>query len=173
MYSPTTVNRHWFRKTQLCVKRYATAAALSASCLPQLVEAHGHRIAGIPSFPLVVDIDNVEKTKVAFHLFQKLNIDADIEAVKDSRRLRAGNGKGHGASRRHVQKCGPLLITNGEKVELGFRNIAGVEIVDVHNVNVLQLAPGGRAGRLVVWTKKAFAALDDIWSKKSGFILPR
>jgi len=44
-----------------------------------------------------------------------------------------------------------------------FRNLPGVELVSVHRLNLLQLAPGGHLGRFVIWTEGAFKALDEVF----------
>lgn len=60
-----------------------------------------------------------------------------------------------------------------------FRNIPGVDLIDVSRLNLLKLAPGGHVGRFVIWTESAFKKLDALygtWKKKStlksGYNLP-
>src|SRR5690606_29446943 len=60
-----------------------------------------------------------------------------------------------------------------------FRN-TGVELSNVHRLNLLQLAPGGHLGRFIIWTQDAFEALNQIFgtstqvsSEKKNFRLPR
>ncbi|KAE8664418.1 60S ribosomal protein L4-1 [Hibiscus syriacus] len=66
------------------------------------------------------------------------------------------------------------------KLVKAFRNIPGVEIVNVERLNLLKLAPGGHLGRFIVWTKSAYEKLDSIYGsfdkpseKKKGYVLPR
>ena len=61
-----------------------------------------------------------------------------------------------------------------------FRNIPGVDTIQVGNLNLLKLAPGGHVGRFCVWTEAAFKKLDGLygsWHKastaKSGCNLPQ
>lgn len=182
MFAPTKVWRRWHRRVNRGQRRFAVCSALAASAVPALVMARGHRIADIPEVPLVLssaDLASVKKTKQALALLSSVHADADIEKVKASRGLRAGQGKSR--NRRFVQRRGPLLVTNGETgIAQAFRNLAGVEITNVHRLNLLQLAPGGHVGRFIVWTQDAFAALDAVFGKpgapskeKSGFVLPR
>jgi large subunit ribosomal protein L4e len=181
MFAPTKVWRRWHRRVNKGQRRFAVVSALAASAVPSLVLARGHRIAQIPEVPLVLataELSGVTKTKQALSLLKAVHADADIEKVKLSRGLRAGQGKSR--NRRFVQRRGPLLVTAGE-ANLGpaFRNLAGVEIANVHRLNLLQLAPGGHVGRFIIWTQEAFAALDKVFGKpgsaseKSGFVLPR
>lgn len=176
MFAPTKVWRRWHRRVNKGQRRFAVVSALAASAVPALVMARGHRVAEVPEVPLVVataDLTGVSKTKQAMAVLKAVHADADVERVKASRGLRAGQGKSR--NRRFVQRRGPLLITNGESnIGPAFRNIAGVEVANVHRLNLLQLAPGGHVGRFIIWTQEAFAALNDVFGKeKSGFVLPR
>merc|ERR1711922_55848 len=51
-------------------------------------------------------------------------------------------GKGKLRNRRHVQKLGPLVIYD-QGLTKAFRNIPGVDVIQVDNLNLLKLAPGG------------------------------
>lgn len=60
-----------------------------------------------------------------------------------------------------------------------FRNIPGVDLINVTKLNLLKLAPGGHVGRFVIWTQSAFEKLDALygaWRKnatlKKGYNLP-
>jgi len=181
MFAPTKTWRRWHRKSSLTQRRYALVSALSASAVPALVMARGHKIEQLPEVPLVVDnkvIDNVDKTSKARKLLASLKAYDDVQKVKDSKNLRAGKGKMR--NRRFVQRRGPLVVYN-EKGPLvkAFRNLPGVELCCVTRLNLLQLAPGGHLGRFIVWTKDAFERLDSIYGtyKKAGnkvdYVLPR
>jgi large subunit ribosomal protein L4e len=182
MFAPTKIWRRWHRKTNLNQRRIAVCSALAASALPSLVIARGHKVNTVPEVPLVVSnesIVNVDKTKFAIKVLKNLGAYDDVEHVKDSRHVRAGKGKMR--NRRYVQRRGPLVIYD-EKSSLvqAFRNIPGVELVSVNQLNLLQLAPGGHLGRFCIWTKAAFDRLDSLFgtftkrsTEKKGFILPR
>lgn len=79
-------------------------------------------------------------------------------------------------------KKGPLVIYGDESKEVkrAARNLPGVDVCNVHRLNVLQLAPGGHLGRFVIFTKDAFKALDSVFGsykrqsdEKSGYTLAR
>jgi large subunit ribosomal protein L4e len=182
MFAPTKTWRRWHKKIAIGQKRFALTSSLAASALPSLVLARGHRIEQIPEVPLVVDnklVDNIDKTSKAVALLKSLNAFADVDKVKNSRKLRAGKGKMR--NRRYVQRRGPLVVYN-EKTPLtkAFRNLPGVELACVTRLNLLQLAPGGHLGRFVIWTKDAFERLDSIYgtykkaaTEKNDYSLPR
>ncbi|CAG8527927.1 11150_t:CDS:2 [Ambispora leptoticha] len=164
MFAPTKIWRKWHVKTNLNQKRYATASALAASSVPPLVLARGHRIEEIAEVPLVVanDIESLTKTKNAVTLLKAVNAYRDVVKVSNSRKLRAGKGKMR--NRRHRQRRGPLIVFNEDHgVVKAFRNIPGVELVNVRHLNLLLLAPGGHLGRFIIWSHGAFALLDELY----------
>lgn len=164
MFAPTKTFRRWHRKVSVNQRRFAVASALAASALPSLVLARGHRIENINEVPLVVSskIEALTKTRAAIELLQKIQAFADVEKVKDSKKLRAGIGKLR--NRRHRERRGPLVIYNEDFGLLkAFRNIPGIELVSVNALNLLQLAPGGHLGRFCIWTSSAFAKLDQLF----------
>merc|ERR1739841_327846 len=51
---------------------------------------------------------------------------------------------------------GPLVIYDQDQgVTKAFRNIPGVDCIQVNNLNLLKLAPGGHVGRFCIWTEGA------------------
>jgi len=83
---------------------------------------------------------------------------------------------------RFTMRKGPLVIYGDENplVKRASRNLPGVEVCNVNRINLLQLAPGGHLGRLIVFTKDAFEKLDSIFGTftqaseaKKGFQLGR
>merc|ERR1711879_182209 len=151
MFAPTKQWRRWHRKVGVAQKRYAMCSAIAATGVPALVMAKGHVIDGIP----------------------------EVAKVYATRRMRAGKGKLR--NRCHVQKLGPLVIYDQDQgVTKAFRNIPGVDVIQVDNLNLLKLAPGGHVGRFCIWTESAFKKLDGLygtWRKastsKAGWNLPQ
>lgn len=181
MFGPTKIWRRWHRKISVNQRRFAVSSALAASALPALVMARGHRIDEVPELPLVLsdDLIRVQKTKDAKAILQRVGAFADVEKAKDSHHLRAGAGKSR--NRRYTQRRGPLIVYDvSEGLDQAFRNLPGVEVSNVDNLSLLDLAPGGHLGRFIIWTKGAFEKLDSLFGTyeetarfKSGFSLPR
>lgn len=164
MFAPTKTWRKWHVKVNQNQRRFAVVSALAASALPSLVLARGHRIEQVEEVPLVVgsDVESLKKTKEAVAVLKAVNAYADVVKVSNSRKIRAGKGKMR--NRRHRQRRGPLVVYNKDDgIVKAFRNLPGVEIVSVHRLNLLQLAPGGHIGRFIIWTESAFAALDEVF----------
>merc|ERR1712055_520794 len=156
-------------------------SAIAATGVPALVMAKGHVIANIPEVPLVVSdkAQGFTKTKEAVEFLRRNKAWADVAKVYQSRRMRAGKGKLR--NRRHVQKLGPLVVYDQDQgITKAFRNIPGVDTIQVDNLNILKLAPGGHVGRFCIWTEAAFKKLDGLygtWKKastqKAGWNLPQ
>lgn len=181
MFAPTKIWRKWHRKISVNQRRFATASALAASAIPSLVMARGHRIEKIQECPLVIDsaIESLCRTKAAVKLLEALKAYDDVQKVKDSKKLRAGKGKMR--NRRFRQRRGPLVCYDEDLgISKAFRNIPGVELISVNALNLLQLAPGGHLGRFIIWTKNAFAKLDQLFGTgleaaqlKKNYVLPQ
>lgn len=59
---------------------------------------------------------------------------------------------------------GPLIVIYEDKgVSKAARNLPGVDVTVLRNLNAELLAPGAHPGRLVVWAKSAFTAIDELW----------
>ncbi|XP_076229515.1 ribosomal protein L4 [Nomia melanderi] len=171
MFAPTKPWRRWHRKINVNQKRYALVSAIAASGVPALVQSKGHMIQEVPEFPLVVSdkIQEYNKTKQAVIFLRRMKAWNDIQKVYKSQRFRAGKGKMR--NRRRIQRRGPLIVYGEDKgIRKAFRNIPGVDLMNINKVNLLKLAPGGHVGRFVIWTKSAFDKLDALygtWRKKS------
>merc|ERR1711934_990271 len=154
--------------------------AIAATGVPALVMAKGHVIANIPEVPFVVSdkAQGFTKTKEAVEFLRRNKAWADVAKGYETRRMRAGKGKLR--NRRHVQKLGPLVVYDQDQgITKAFRNIPGVDVIQVDNLNLLKLAPGGHVGRFCIWTESAFKKLDGLygtWRKastsKAGWNIP-
>ncbi|XP_076165297.1 ribosomal protein L4 [Ptiloglossa arizonensis] len=180
MFAPTKPWRRWHRKINVNQKRYALVSAIAASGVPALVQSKGHMMQQVPEFPLVVSdkIQEYNKTKQAVIFLRRIKAWNDIQKVYNSQRFRAGKGKMR--NRRRIQRRGPLIVYGQDQgIRKAFRNIPGVDLMNINKMSLLKLAPGGHVGRFVIWTKSAFEKLDALygtWRKesqlKAGYNLP-
>ena len=147
--------------------RLALRSAIAATGSKETVASRGHIVDDIPDFPLVVvdEIQSLKKTKDIEEALVNLGVWSDIFRVKESRKVRAGKGKMRG--RKMKQAVGPLLvITKNDGVAEAARNLPGIDVVSVENLNAEVLAPGTHPGRLTVWTNSAFEKLEtSLWRK--------
>merc|ERR1712108_59545 len=169
MFAPLKTWRRWHKRCNINQRRYAMTSAIAATGVPALVMAKGHKVDEVPEIPLVVSnaAQEYKKTKQAVDLLKQLGAWDDVKRVYATRRMRAGRGKSR--DRKHVQKLGPAIIyAQDNGIVRAFRNIPGVEVLDVNNLNVLRLAPGGHVGRFLIFTEDAFKALDTIYGNFSA-----
>lgn len=178
MAHPTKTHRRWHRKTPLCLRRTVTAVSVAATAVPAIVEGRGHLCSNVPMLPLVVSdsISDVEKTKQAIAVLSAFGLDEECQKVKDSKSLRKGKGKYR--NRRFVKRKGLLIIHDGSEIS-AFKGVEGVHLMDVNALNMLELSPGGKLGRLVMWTESAFNKLNALFGTfttesevKKGYTLP-
>jgi large subunit ribosomal protein L4e len=180
MFNPNVTWRRWHRKVNLTQKRHAIASAIAASAVPSLVLARGHRVNQVPEIPLVVDNFTGDKTKDFISTLQRLGLGEELEKVRNSRKVRAGQGKYR--NRRYRMRKGPLFVFDDQSAvaQTRARNIPGLEFCHVDRLNLLQLAPGGHLGRLIIWTQSSFERLNHIFGSynqpgvgKKGYVLER
>ncbi|NLE03810.1 MAG: 50S ribosomal protein L4 [Crenarchaeota archaeon] len=147
-------------------KRLALLSAIAATSQKDIVSARGHKIEAIPEFPLIVEnsFENLTKAKEVDAVLASLGLSNDVNRVRESRKVRAGKGKFRG--RKMKQAVGPLIIVAEEKGLMNAaKNLAGIDIVNVSNINVELLAPGTHPGRLTLWTDSAINQVEKLYGE--------
>lgn len=144
-------------------RRLAIRSAIAATAVKELVAERGHVVDEVKNFPLVVDdaLEDLERTRDVREVFKNLGLWPDVERASE-RKVRAGKGKMRG--RRLKKRKGPLIVVSKDGgIFKAARNLPGVDVVLVKDLNAELLAPGTHPGRLTVWTKSAFTALDELF----------
>jgi large subunit ribosomal protein L4e len=144
-------------------KRFAIKSGIAASAVKELVEKRGHKFTEETELPIVVEdeLESITKTSEVKQLFNALGIWSDVERA-DRNKIRAGRGKMRGRKKK-IGK-GPLIVISQDNgITKAARNLPGVDIIKVNNLNAELLAPGAHPGRLILWGKTAFSSLDEIW----------
>ncbi|MEM4160887.1 MAG: 50S ribosomal protein L4 [Thermoplasmata archaeon] len=156
---PPRAEKDWSKKVNKKEKLLARKSALAATKYPELVRARGHRFSEKLTLPIIVEGDGegLERTAVAQEFLEKVGLFSDIERAKNGKHVRAGKGKLRG--RRYKIPKSILVLAENSKNWKGFENFPGVDIVNVENVNVEHLAPGGVPGRLTIISEKALEKL--------------
>jgi large subunit ribosomal protein L4e len=145
----------------------ALRSAVAATGSKETVAARGHIVDDVPDFPLVVvdEFQSLKKTKDIEDALVSLGVLSDVFRVKESRKVRAGKGKMRG--RKMKQAVGPLLvISKNDGVAEAARNLSGVDVASVENLNAELLAPGTHPGRLTLWTSSAFEKVETLFGGK-------
>jgi large subunit ribosomal protein L4e len=138
-------------------KQKAFRSAVAASVREDLVRGRGHIFDG--SVPVVLEdrFESLDRTRDVVSALSAAGVYQDIERAKESRKVRAGRGKMRG--RRYKQRKSLLIVTAAKPLRSA-RNLAGVDVVTIDQLNVEHLAPGMQAGRLTIWTESALSRLE-------------
>jgi large subunit ribosomal protein L4e len=154
---PPKPEKKFEQKINIKERRKAIRSAISATVLLDVVKKRGHNVGNVPII-LESKFQDLEKSKDVLNVFNKIGLKDEMKRVS-IRKVRAGRGKARG--RRYKKKKGPLLIVS-EKCPLinSSKNLPGVEVVKVKDLNVELLAPGSDPGRLCVWSNKAIEILE-------------
>jgi large subunit ribosomal protein L4e len=147
-------------------RRLALFSAVAATASKEVVASRGHHIEDVVGIPLVVtdDFEGLTKTKEVEEALIRWGLLADIYRAREGVKVRAGRGKSRG--RKMKRTAGPLIVVAQNKgIVEAARNVPGVDVVTVADLNVEMLAPGARPGRLTVWTSSAIERLGEIHGK--------
>jgi len=155
---PPKVEKKHIEKINKKEKKKAFKSALACTTDFELVSAR-HRIEKI-QLPFIVEdkFETIAKTQEVIKALEALGLKTDLDNAKDKTKRRSGKGKKRGRIKK-IKKS--LLIVTGKKsaVYKAARNLPGVEISIVKELNSELLAPGGQPGRLTVFTESAIAEL--------------
>lgn len=137
----------------------AIRSAIAATVDKTLVERRGHKIPGEYPFVLSSAVEEMSKTKDVEKMLQSLGFEKELERSM-IKKIRAGLGTMR--NRKYRRKKGVLIVT-GENCKLSnsAKNVPGVDVVNVKELNAEMLAPGADAGRATLWTEKAVKELGE------------
>ncbi|MFB6233351.1 MAG: 50S ribosomal protein L4 [Haloarculaceae archaeon] len=139
-------------------RKLAIRSAIAATAEADLVAERGHAFDDT-ALPVVVDdaFEELKKTSAAVDAAQALGVYADIERA-DETTVTAGQGSSRGRKYRRPRS---ILFVTSEEPSRAARNLAGADVTTAREVDAEDLAPGGVAGRLTVWTESALAEVAD------------
>jgi len=153
---PPLVEKVWKKAMNRKERRMARLSALAAVAVRDMVEARGHRFKKKLSLPVVVEdrFEETSRTRDAVEVLEKLGVYGDVMRAREGKKVRPGRGKRRGR-RYKIPKSILVVVREKKGVERALRNLPGVDVVDVSNLNTELLAPGGDPGRLTLFTKGA------------------
>lgn len=163
---PPVPEKDWSLKVNKKELSIARRSALAATACAECVRARGHQFDEKVSFPIVIDdaFADVASTKEVSQIFDMIGIGYDVDRAKAGTKIRAG--KGTMRNRKYRVPVSILVVVDGREAPVfkSASNLAGVQVEDVKTINTSILAPGGDAGRLVVYTKSAIAKIGE-WTQ--------
>ncbi|HLD81006.1 MAG TPA: 50S ribosomal protein L4 [archaeon] len=142
-------------------RRLAIRSAIAATRSKELARGRGHDVGALKELPVIVvdDFEKLDKTSKVEEVLQKLGVLQDVVKAKQKTSIRAGKGKTRG--RKYKERKGPLVVVSQKCQVIGAaKNLPGVDVVEVRNLNAELLAPGTHAGRLSVWSQAAVERLS-------------
>ena len=156
---PPRVETIWAKKINAKERRAAFAAALAATREAKLAGARGHDIPEGLHLPVVLEtpVEEIATSAGARQLLDRLKLWPDVERAQAGVHLRAGRGRRRGRPRRFPRSL--LFVTSSPGKARGFRNLPGVDVVAVARLGTEDLAPGGDAGRLTLFSVAAIEGL--------------
>jgi large subunit ribosomal protein L4e len=157
---PPKVERIWAKKINTKERRLAFASALAATRVEKLANARGHAVPHGIHLPLVLadPVEEISTASDARELLERLKLWTDVERARSGTHLRAsGRARRRGRVRRTPRSL--LVVTSAPGKALGFRNLAGVEVVPARHLATEDLAPGGTPGRLTLFSRSAVESL--------------
>lgn len=161
---PPTPEKKIIKKISKKEKQLALLSAIAATASKEIVVARGHSVEGIPQIPLVAvdELETLSRTEDFEETLIKLGLYSDIYRVRESVKIRAGKGKLRG--RRIKRAVGPLIVIAEDRgIAKAARNMPGVDVVKVRDLNPEHLAPGTHPGRLTIWTRGAIEMLGKLY----------
>ena len=154
---PPKPEKDYSKKMNKKEKQLAKLSALAAVSNPEIVKNRGHRFDENVTLPLVVenDFEKIATTAEAIAVFESLGVYDDLLRAKDGKKIRAGRGKMRGRKYRTPRSILVVVSENEVPIFKGVHNLPGVEVVCTSGLSAGQLAPGGAAGRLTIFTESA------------------
>jgi large subunit ribosomal protein L4e len=157
---PPKVDRIWTKKINGKERRLAFVSALAATRVEKLASARGHSLPRGIHLPVVLadPVEEIATAADARELLERLKLWADVERARSKTHLRAsGRARRRGRVRRTPRSL--LVVTSAPGKAVGFRNLAGVEVVPAQSLDTEDLAPGGAPGRLTLFSRSAVESL--------------
>ncbi|MFP4112680.1 MAG: 50S ribosomal protein L4 [Candidatus Woesearchaeota archaeon] len=163
---PPKADKVWDEKINDTERRKAIRSAMSATLDKDVVVSRGHAVPD--NYPFVIDNDfeSLKKTKEVKDALLALGFDKELVRA-EIKKVRAGKGKSRGR-RYNKRKSVLLVVSEGSSLYESARNISGVDVVSVNDLNAELLAPGTDLGRATLFTKNAVEVLE-----KTGLFLKK
>lgn len=162
---PPVIGKVWKKGINKKERMKALVSAASATASGDYVFSRGHMAEGVKHIPLVIEneMEQVKRIKEITETLVTLGLGKEMERGKE-KKVRSGKGTRRG--RRYKRKKSVLIVVSDYRgIEKAARNIPGVDVIRVSDLNVEHLAPGGIPGRLTLWTE---GALERFEKKMSG-----
>jgi large subunit ribosomal protein L4e len=157
---PPKVEKIWYQKMNKKEMKLALNSAIAATSKKDIVKKRGHQVDDLEDLPLIVKdkIQSIKKTKDLENTLKTLGLEKELERL-ETKKIRPGRGKMRG--RKYKKKIGPLIIVNKDNgIGMAGKNLTGVDVKNVKEITVEDLAPGSHPGRLTIWSESSLKELS-------------
>jgi large subunit ribosomal protein L4e len=159
---PPKGEKNWFRKINKKERLAALFSAASATSNKEWIERRGHTIQHVKHIPLVVE-DRLEEISILKDFKQVMENLGLLEEMNKLGKKKIRSGRGTMRGRKFKKKRGMLfIITEDKGIVKAVRNLLGLEVCEVGNLDVEMLAPGASPGRLCIWTEGAVKNMEEL-----------
>ena len=154
---PPKAGKIWDKKINTKERRKAIRSALASSVSKEDVSKRGHKVPD--NYPLIIEdkFEKINKTKDIKTVLEKIGLKDELKRAS-IKKVRAGKGTMRG--RKYKKKTGPLIVVSDKCSLEKCKNLPGIDIVQIKNINTELLAPGTIPGRLTIFTKSAVEKLE-------------
>ena len=161
---PPIVQKVIYKKLNKKENKLALCSAIAATASKQLVEDRGHKVDDVESFPIILsdDIEAVSKASDMTTILENLKLLPDVKRLSN-RKPRSGQSRLRGRSKK-TGKSVLFVAADSAKLKQAVGALPGVQVRDVKDLSVLDLAPGSDPIRLTVYSKSAIDAIGEIKS---------
>jgi large subunit ribosomal protein L4e len=158
-----------YKKVNYKEKQLALCSAIAATTRKDLIERRGHKLSNISSFPIIIsdDIESISKTKDLLNLLRALGLQQELDRVDFSRKARSGTARRRGRKGRSAVSAIIVIGSSGDEDENKnihklSGSVGGIDIKQVKDLSVLDLAPGSKPMRLAIFSETAIKELNNI-----------
>jgi large subunit ribosomal protein L4e len=161
---PPIVAKVIYKKLNKKENKLALCSAIAATGSKDLVGLRGHKIEGVETFPIIVsdDIEAVSKTNEMLKILDSLKLTQDVNRL-ETRKARSGQSRLRGRSKK-VGTSVLFVTKDSSNISKAIGALPGVEVRNVKDLSVLDLAPGSHPIRLTVYSKSAIEEIAKIKS---------
>ena len=161
---PPIVGKVIYKKLNKKENKLALCSAIAATASKELIQARGHKIEGVETFPIIVsnEIESISKTSDISKVLDSLKLTQDTERL-EARKSRSGQSRLRGRSKK-IGKSILFVTKDSTEISKAIGALPGVEVKNAKDLSVLDLAPGAHPIRLTVYSK---AAIEEIAKIKS------
>ena len=154
---PPSAEKIHAKKINKKEKQKAIRSAIAATANIGLVKARGHKTE---IAPIIIEdkFELITKTKDVEKALRSMKLDNELDRAR-IKKIRAGRGKLRG--RPYKKKKGPLIVVSKNcALTNSAKNIPGINVISVKDLNAEALAPGASPGRLTIYTKSAIDTMQ-------------